>query len=326
MGAHVRTAFIGAYGYGNLGDELCLIEAMQAFPGREMHAYSVKPDWTRRCVPSIASTFSSIEELRAIKPEVIVYGGGGIGTLPSLDLFSGWMREFQATGVSCHVHNIGVANGLDLSWIDAERLAFFDELDSFSVRDYRSAEIVNLWPINRRPTISYFPERLIQPEFDLAEGILPKGKKILGISIIDMAIMRDCLSKNRDMIQKLLAEFKDHFVLPIVSTIHIERNVESDNIGFQDFAREFIDDDRVICKQLLDYDWWLENLTPRKLKGLIYHCDALISHRKHNCIHGIGSGVRTIGLHPLVDDSVSRTFITLNSFLVEGSRPIGLLS
>ena len=31
----MRTAFIGAYGYGNLGDELCLIEAMQEFPPGE---------------------------------------------------------------------------------------------------------------------------------------------------------------------------------------------------------------------------------------------------------------------------------------------------
>ena len=34
----MRTAFIGAYGYGNLGDELCLIEAMGEFPPTEAFA------------------------------------------------------------------------------------------------------------------------------------------------------------------------------------------------------------------------------------------------------------------------------------------------
>jgi len=48
------TAFIGAYGYGNLGDELCLIEAMRAFPGGEAHAFSVDAQWTMRCAPGLS--------------------------------------------------------------------------------------------------------------------------------------------------------------------------------------------------------------------------------------------------------------------------------
>ena len=51
----MRTAFIGAYGYGNLGDELCLIEAMQEFPPGEppsggAFAFTQNPAWTNRCV------------------------------------------------------------------------------------------------------------------------------------------------------------------------------------------------------------------------------------------------------------------------------------
>ena len=55
----MRTAFIGAYGYGNLGDELCLIEAMQEFPPGEppsggAFAFTQNPAWTNRCVPGLA--------------------------------------------------------------------------------------------------------------------------------------------------------------------------------------------------------------------------------------------------------------------------------
>ena len=126
------TAFIGAYGYGNLGDELCLIEAMQEFPATKAYAYSVDPAWTRRCV-AVDGTFNTLAELMSLGVERVVYGGGGIGTLPGLDIFTGWMRQLQKRGAACYFHNIGVAKLADLSWLDAERQRF-----SMISRDLRS--------------------------------------------------------------------------------------------------------------------------------------------------------------------------------------------
>jgi hypothetical protein len=75
---------------------------------------------------------------------------------------------------------------------------------------------------------------------------------------------------------------------------------------------------------LLDPAHWRRAVTPRNLKGLIARCDALISQRKHNAVHAIGAGVRVIGLHPLEDDSLRRTFVALTHRLAPGSRCVGL--
>ena len=75
---------------------------------------------------------------------------------------------------------------------------------------------------------------------------------------------------------------------------------------------------------LLDRAHWQAELTPRRLKGLIARCDALVTHRKHNAVHAIGAGVRVIGLHPMVDESLRRTFIALMHRMPPGSRCMGL--
>jgi hypothetical protein len=65
-------------------------------------------------------------------------------------------------------------------------------------------------------------------------------------------------------------------------------------------------------------------MTPRRLKGLIARCAVLVTQRKHNMIHAIGAGVRVIGLHPVEDNSLRRTFVTMANRLPVGSLCLGL--
>jgi hypothetical protein len=322
-----RTAFIGAYGYGNLGDELCLMEAMRAFPSAENHAFSVAPEWTMRCVPGLSGCFRDGGQLLALKPGRVVYGGGLFGTV---EAFRAWMPTLvaaEAAGAEIHLHNLGVGWLLkDLGWLDEAARGVIRRLASFTVRDYLGVERVTEAGFGRLPRISFFPEADIPADPSLAETILPRGRKLLGVSIIPTPEMRACLAHDAPLVRHLVAEFRDHAVVPIVSTMHVKSEAEDDGAGCMAFLREFLPDAEIVAPQLAERGFWSRELTPQRLKGIIARCDTLLTQRKHNAIHAIGSGVRVIGLHPLADHSLRRTFVAMEHRLAPGSRCVGLLA
>jgi hypothetical protein len=322
----MKTAFIGAYGYGNLGDELCLIDALAHFPHSDAYAFSVNGKWTHTCVPGLSGTFRTEGELTKLKPDRIVFGGGGIGTPQDFNSYLPWMARLKKAGSSCCVYNIGIASSISANYFDDEKRQLFRELEVFSVRDYKSAEIASQWSISRLPEVTNFPERNVSPDFAVADQVLDRNKKYLGISVIDTALMNSCLIADDKKVESLLARFPEHTIVPIVSTMHIDKKGESDHTGFQNFASRFLKGRKVEALELLNPAFWAANLTPMRLKGIIARLDILISERKHNCVHGIGAGVRTIGLHPIRDDSLPRTFVALSQHLVPGSVPVGLLA
>jgi hypothetical protein len=261
----------------------------------------------------------------ALAPRRIVFGGGMFGTP---EAFAAWLpalAEAQAGGAEIHLHNLGVAwLTKDLAWLDDTARGVFARAASFTVRDHLSVERAAMAGIGRLPRITFFPEADIPAEYDLAEALLPRGRKLLGVSIIPMPLMRACLEQEADRVRALLAEFRDHAVLPVVSTVHLDTPDEDDAAGFRDFARKFLPDAEIVAPLLLDRGFWRAELTPARLKGLIARCDTLLTHRKHNAIHAIGAGIRLIGLHPNEDNSLRRTFVTMAHRLPPGSRCVGL--
>ncbi|UFN48940.1 polysaccharide pyruvyl transferase family protein [Roseomonas sp. OT10] len=321
----MRTAFIGAYGFGNLGDELCLIEAMREFPAAEAFAFSVQPAWTHRCVPGLAGTFRNGPEMRALAPARVVYGGGGIGTRADVETFFPWMAEALAAGAELHVHNIGVARiPPGPGWPAPVVREVLEGLASFTVRDHRSVDMVAEWGLEVLPGVTRYPERAIAPDFGLADALLPGDRPLLGLSIIDTPLMRRCLEHDAAVVEALLARFPGHAVLPVCSTLHVDSAEEDDGSGFRRFAARFLAGREILCPQLAERPFWAAEVTPRRLKGLIARLDTLISQRKHNCLHGLGAGTRTIGLSPMRDDSLRRVFVTLANQLPAGSGCIGL--
>ncbi|MBU8536918.1 polysaccharide pyruvyl transferase family protein [Falsiroseomonas tokyonensis] len=321
-----RTAFLGAYGYGNLGDELCLIEAMQAFPGEDAHALSVDADWTRRCVPALTGCFATGEALLALNPSRIVFGGGMVGVTSALRTWLPWMARAERQGAEVHFHNLGVGRLKEVeAWLDEAARGVIERLGTFTVRDHLAVEYFAEAGIARLPAITHFPECNIAPDPALADRLLPQGMPLLGLSIIPTPMMKACLELEAPRIRALLAEFAGHAVVPIVSTVHRYSSEEDDLAGVTQFLHDFLPEGRIAAPQLLDRSFWHQELTPRRLKGIIGRLDTLITQRKHNAVHAIGSGVRVIGLHPLEDNSLRRTFIALQHRLRPGSRCIGLL-
>ncbi|PWS34593.1 hypothetical protein DFH01_23960 [Falsiroseomonas bella] len=323
----VTTAFLGAYGYGNLGDELCLIEAMRAFPSERAFAFSVAPEWTMRCVPGLTDCFRDAGGLRALKPDRIVFGGGMFAVPPA---FRAWMPQMiraEAEGAEIHFHNLGVSGlSADLSWLDQPARRLIRRAASFTVRDYEGVEAVAEAGLGRTPTISFFPEADIPADPSLADALLPRGRKLLGVSIIPYSIMKTALRREAPRVIALLKEFADHAVVPVVSTVHVKSQAEDDLQGCMDFLKRFLPDAEIAAPQLLDRDFWHKQMTPQNLKGLIARCDTLVTQRKHNAIHAIGAGTRVIGLYPLEDNSLRRTFVAMSHRLPPRSRCLGLVS
>jgi hypothetical protein len=319
------TVHLGAFGYGNLGDELCLTEAMRAFPADRAYAFSVAPDWTMRCAPGLSGCFRDGAEMLALNPARVVFGGGLFGTTEAFRAWMPIMAQAEAMGAEIHMHNLGIAWMLhDLGWLDETARDLIARLASFTVRDYLSVERVAEAGFGRLPRVTFFPEAEIEPDFSLADRVLPREPKLLGVSIIPQPLMRACLRHDAAMVHALMAEFADHAIVPIVSTVHVDAPDEDDAAGCADFLRDFLPNNVIAAPVLLDRAHWRAELTPRRLKGLIARCDTLLTHRKHNAIHGIGAGVRVLGLHPMHDNSLRRTFVALTHRLPPGSRCVGL--
>ena len=319
------TVYLGAYGFGNLGDELCLMEAMRAFPAEESYAQSVAPDWTLRCVPGLTGCIRRMDEMFALKPARIVYGGGMVGVPHAFSSVLPRLDKAASAGTEVHLHNMGVSRLTDdVAWRTEAGLRVLASAASFTVRDYVSFEMVIEAGIPRLPGLTLFPEADIEPDFTLADALLPRDRNLLGISIIPMEMMRAALGHEAARVRALLSEFDGWGIVPIVSTVHVKSQLDPDLVGSMEFIREFLPSSEVVAPILLDRAHWHAHLTPKLLKGIIGRCDVLLTQRKHNAIHGIGAGVRVIGLHPIVDDSLRRTFVALSHRLQPGSYCVGL--
>lgn len=320
----MRTLFLGSYGFGNLGDELCLIDAMKAFPSTEVWAFSHNFEFTASCLPQKINFMRRRPEIADIKPERVVLGGGGVGFLPSIRDMSHWMYTARELGAECHIYNIGMAHLEDFSWLQANEVQrVMACLKSCSVRDHMSWYCTKLWPIDINPSITYYPEKLLSPDRFLTD-LLPKRRKLVGISVTGQKLMRDALRRNPERVIAALAPFRSYTVIPIVSTVSADDPEEDDVAGFQYFRSLYLQGFDVSCEQFLDKQWWRQNLTPLRLKGIIAELDVIFTQRKHNLIHAIGTKTTAVGMYPSIDDSIARIFFSLRDEIPPNSTQLSL--
>jgi hypothetical protein len=320
----VKTLFLGSYGYGNLGDELCLIEAMRAFPSSEVWAFSVDPAFTAAGVPGITGFIQKRAEIQQLRPQRVVLGGGGVGFFPSIRDMLHWMYDARQLKAECHVHNIGMAWLNDRSWVNAPEVQnVLKGLASCSVRDHVSWFCMQSWPAEIRPRITLYPERLL-PADDALVPMLPRRRKLLGISITGQSLMRRALRDNPERVVAKLAPYRGHTIIPVVSTVSLDDPEEDDVAGFALFRELFLKGFDIACEEFLDKSWWRASMTPLRLKGLIGELDVLFTQRKHNLIHAIGTQTPAVGIFPSADDSIARIFFSLRDAMPPDSSQLSL--
>jgi hypothetical protein len=318
----VTTLFLGSYGFGNLGDELCLIEAMRAFPSTEAWAFSNDAVATARHT-GLKRFIARREEVSELHPQRVVLGGGGLGYWPSLRDNLHWMADAAALGAELHIHNIGISPIDHPDWLsDPVVRDTFAALSSFTVRDHTSQDIFASWGFDQQPGLSLYPEVDLPAEaFDLPE--LPAGR-LVGFSFTSRPATLHAVTRNRDELRRTVNAIGDFTAIPIISTVHANAAAEDDIAGFRHFADEVLGDRPVALPQTLDAAWWSDNMGPLRLKYLISKLDLLVSERKHNVIHAIGSGVPFLGITPAADDSLARIAFSLADRRPAGSRLLPL--
>lgn len=322
----MKTLFLGAYGFGNIGDELCLIEAINSFPSEEVWVRTVSKDHTSRMVK--CDGFLKWHPARPKKNykinfDRVVLGGGSLLRGSTGKDYMNWIIAAQNSGVKTHIHNIGVSSG-DSRWITWDIREAFKKLDGFTVRDNISLERVKKWGVRDDVQTTGFLEKNVLKDMSLANSLT--SGNILGISIDNRDDIVEAILKNRKNVKVMIndiigdrgAQIK---ILPVISTIHAFSRRNDDVAAFRRFYNEFLHGFEIIFPQTLDKDWWHNNMTPQKLKGLISKCDALISTRKHNCIHALSCGVKTIGvsLTQNKDGGISAVFDCFKETLPRGS-------
>ena len=322
----MRTLFIGAYGFGNLGDETCLMEALAAFESKEKWVRTVSKEYTSKFVT--CDGFIDWDPARPDKNfkvpfERVVLGGGGLlNCAPGAD-YMHWIIAAQRSGAKTYIHNVGASENLDdFNWMTDEIKKAFEKLDGFSARDEYSIGRLKGCGIKKEISLVKFPEKNIQKDMSLA-ALLPKGN-ILGISVTNEEVLWKALIKNNNLIKEFINQYRGYKILPIISVVHLFSQTENDIEAFKKFHEMFLKDFEILLPKTLDKEWWHENMSPQRLKGLISSCDTLLSRRKHNCVHGISSGVKTVGISLPENLGTATVFESLKDELPEGSGLITL--
>lgn len=314
------SVFLGGFGFGNLGDEACLATAYNLYKS-EVNCTFTHDEVITSKAAKFDFFFGELRELldRYDHLDRVVIAGGGVGFMPSFRDNLDWALHCKNRGAEVVVHNIGIGKiGSEWARNWPYLVPVLAEAKEFSVRDYRSKAEVESWGLDLHPTISFYPERN-HPLDKKLHRFLPNDSRMLGLSLNNRPELWRVLNDNIDEIRNVLARFDGALIVPIVSTIHRLDAAEHDNVGFLKLIDMLGLGNRVVFPEICQEEFWRTHIGPADIKYLISRCEFLISARKHNIIHAIGTGVPFLGVFEFSNDSIPRVYQTLYPLLPAGS-------
>ncbi len=286
------TLIIGAYGYGNMGDEAILQGILEEMADRkDVEALSATPEETERLHGIKAVSLNNIDRN---KYSTVILGGGGyrpgnykIPLKICLDLKErGAKLIVKAIGPTPEVagkDNFGTG---EMGEKEKQILnEVIKKADYFSVRTQKDlARMKKHLSIEREIKVETDPALNISFSKEQGRELLqkfgfPPEKKLCGI----------CLAKfgYRERLLKLLREYQGKFILvPIPMCRHYYAGFENDILLLRRYFR------LLGCLDKHSEAWLKYPFTPSELKGVLANLTYLVTARKHAMILAVGGGLK----------------------------------
>ena len=246
--------------------------------------------------------------------EQVVLSGAFLGR-HALEQSLAFAAAGVAAGARLVVHNLS----LEAEAGATRRPEAADVLDlatALEVRDHRTATQMIHWGIARAPRILAYPERHIDPDEALLEG-LPAGP-ILGMALRGSGDVENSLRPQCDAIAAALGPAADWPILPLHTCP--PGLGEDDYGGTRILAEALRPGAPLLLPELGDRQTWSRRISPARLKALVGRCALVVTNRDLPAAYAVASGVPVLGLAVGMDRRILTCFATLANELPRGSR------
>jgi len=276
----MRTLIIGAYGYGNLGDEAILDGLLEIF-GREnttVMSYDPKETQTLHNVRAISQG-----DLSEDYDRIIIGGGALLGN--AHERYFQYGLHFKERGSRLILYSLGLwgynfKTGQWEGFTETIKHAIM-KADEISVRTREEQFFLQKLFPNQKIKFKPDPAFIIKLEkvrwLDVPEGAV-------GISLsfgIKSSVIGD--------LRRELKSINDEQIIPVISVLHKSSRMERDD----EITRKWFKELGISWKPEYVQFWH-----PRQLKWIISQLNLLYSARKHPIIFALSTGVKSISLNP----------------------------
>jgi len=286
-----RTLILGAYGFGNMGDEAILQGILEEMNNKEhVDVVSATPRETETLHRVRAI---SMKQINSTKYSTVILGGGGYRSGNYKNPVEICLR-LKEKGAKVIIRAIGptpeVAGKEDFNpdELGVKEKALLKEIvkkaDYFSVRTHKDLERIKKYTnLDREIKVETDPAYHISFSREKGEELLKNfdfsiKEKLCGISIAKFGY--------REGLKDFIENYKKDFTLiPIPMSRHYYAGFENDVILLKKYFKEL----KLLSKNTIK---WMEYpFTPSELKSVLANLTYLITARKHAVVLALGGGL-----------------------------------